>query len=893
MFQSTAYLNDSVPFSTKHDKEWQKKVADFMESEGLRQMSANVKFVDRDRMFRGDVSFFELRKVIPQLQDVDSLLKKWEIPTFLKNYDHLGVIIRGLVGELDDHKDNYGITYYDELTSNEYTRELSSRMMDMFKQNIERELTIKLIKSGWDFKEEFSSEEEKQQYLQELQAERARLTPKHVQDSMNTDFKPTVVEWAEHTFEADKERYSLDEKDSESFERYLKKGRCFRHYYIRGDAYHIENWDENNVFFSREQGNKHIEKGEYVGRQLYLTPAQIEASLGYYLSKKEKDVLFKTYQQSEDTTRYPTAMVPHDGYFDHAFLYNIQELSGYPMDNKTVLDRNGDPITFDSFIEPRGVRHFDNHLHPEYDITNDGLGLRHDRFRVTEGYVRSFKKVGFLNFTTEDGQRISEIVTDELFKEFKEKYDIKNITTKSPYEIDTIGVDENTIVWDYASTVFYVLKISGAGIDNEIYKVFEMENQIRGNSVRYESLLPVVGLVDECLIDRLLPYQEVINIAGNQMYSLLEKELGVLFLMDGKFLASDREHGGDMEEFVSEIFDVAKDVGIMNVDVNQRNVREAAGSPTFQRVDLTRSQEIASRLQIFDAYVNKLYEQVGIVPPRLRQDSVKYGTAEGVKQSASTEHTQTLQYFNAFESFRKRCLDVHLNIAQYAQQNENDLAVNYTKSDLSKVYLKFAVPNLPLRVLGVLATSSSKRRKQLERFQQYIFNTNTIGLDEIALAEFFTSDTIQGTLDIAKKSFMRRQEEQQAASQQQQQMLQTQAQLEEQAKIKEWEREEYSKERDRENRLRVEQIEAMGRAADKQASPTDVKDIAKMSEMVIKQEKAQTDKESTDKKMELDREKFEYEKSNRDEAMRLEMEKLKTKLAEIKSKEKIALWNKN
>ena len=184
-------------------------------------------------------------------------------------------------------------------------------------------------------------------------------------------------------------------------------------------------------------------------------------------------------------------------------------------------------------------------------------------------------------------------------------------------------------------------------------------------------------------------------------------------------------------EYQLEFF--SRDTSLFPVDASKRNVKDGSGFNQFSPVDLSYGRQISEKLAIAANYKNLAFEQVGFNPQRLGAPTA-YETAEGVKTSQNASYAQTEIYFDKFASYKKRMLEMHLSVAQYAQKESKDITVHYTKSDSSKAFLKFTDSFFQLRKLGILPISNAKKRKELETFKNYLIQNNTMGGDEMAIA---------------------------------------------------------------------------------------------------------------------------------------------------------------
>ena len=273
--------------------------------------------------------------------------------------------------------------------------------------------------------------------------------------------------------------------------------------------------------------------------------------------------------------------------------------------------------------------------------------------------------------------------------------------------------------------------------------------------------------------------------------------------------------------------------------------------------------------------------------------AIKYETAEGVKQSQDASYAQTEVIFDKFSQYKKRMLEIHLNVAQYAQKNDKDITVYYTKSDTEKAFLKFSDPYFQLRKFDIIPTTSSKQRKLVEMIRQYLLNNNTMGSDEFAVAKLLTSDTLVSLIETARMERVRREQLQQQEQQNLLQQEQQKAELAEQAAQKDWERYEYSKQKDRENAIKVKIVDAAGRAADNNADEQQIQKISTLGEMYVKQEQMAADISMKQKQLEID-------ENDKLEARRLDWAKLNNEIAQLEQRKReddtkryVATINKN
>lgn len=902
----------ALPSKYKKD-DWKKATMDSLERIGVKQLKDNLKFKDFYRMVEGKMSFSEISEVIPQLREISDTLDDFDLPTFIKHYDLIGIIINAMVGEFIQNQDKFNVTNIDEISTNEYERSKKDLVVKYIREEFEKELNIKLLKEGINPDPNSlntDNPEEIQQYIQFLQQKKEEMTPPEIENYMNTSWKTMAAIWGENTLEADQERFSLSEIDREELIDFLLTGRCFRHFRIGYDYYKPERWSPINTFFSQDIDTKYVQDGEYVGRIHYYTPSQIINKYGHLLNRQQKEKLLggNSSYKGNYTSGYgssynaekvmfgqnfgETQIVPHQNYHDYNFMLDIQDEFGVPLGNRKMVNKDGSEENIPVFLPSRHNNLGNSNYLAQY--LRDDLNLRSDLIQVTEAYWVSYKRVGYLTYITNEGRLTQDIVTDDILPEFLKEYGIKQLSNKTLNDVED-KPEPNTIVWDYIPEIWRGVKINegNANMRESIYLDIEpLEFQIKGDSNVYDLKLPVSGVIDTSLALKLQPFQVAHNVAMNQAYNLMEKEIGVFFIFDINFLPSEFKEWGDSEETLLHLRNLVKDVGMFPVDSTKQNIRDGGGFNQFGVQNLSFSSIIIEKLSIADSYKQRAFEQVGFNPQRLGTP-VKYETAEGVKTSQNASFAQTEIYFEKYSEHKKRALEMHLNVAQYSQKSNKDITVFYTKSDLSKSYLKFSDPYFPLRKLGLLPISNSKKRKELESFKSYLMNTNTLGSDEMSLVKLFTSDTMVELMESARQERFRRNDEIKQDREHQLELLDKQAQIEDQKDLVVWQREEYSKQKDRENKIEVERIDALGRAADNNANLESLNYINKNADLALKKEKQDAEIELSKEELNRKTDKDKMDNQFKYEQLKNEILKTQTKIKESENKKYIAEINKN
>lgn len=898
----------TVPKKVKESDQWKEAVLDSFEFEAIEQFKDNLQFIDLYRMVDGKLSYQELSEVAPHMKDIQSLLDGVGVPSFLKHYDIIGIVINALVGYYNSMQPKFHVTDTGEVAENEFLRFKNQELQDLLKKVIENTVDLHLAKNGFSKDGmQFESEEQQQQYIQQLEKAREEFTPKDTLKDSTKKFKTIGMQWGESTLERDKERFNFSKLERQELKDHLTSGRCFRHYRIGFDDYEPETWSAKNTFFSREVEAELVHKGEYVGRLNFFTPAEVIKRYGHEISAKDqKDLLggneawksfvgdgyyTGTVEESIQSNFNKQVRVPFANYFDYNFYLGLQEETGIPMGIQTVFNSDGTTSERDRFL-PRLMGDYHGRYSYYARIMRDDFKQRLDLCQVTEVYFRAYELWGYLTYEDpETGRMITEEVTEDILPQF-----LKENNIKQTYKTELVKIIKdfkpNTLQWTYRPVVYEGVKIQSENLVKPLYLYCRpCEHQIKGDS-EFDRWLPVAGYIGQSQAKKIEPYQAKYNLCMNQIYSMLEKEIGIFFLLDTAMIPSEYAGWGDAQEALIAMRNIAKDTGILPIAPSGDGQRNPTNFNQVSSYNLTYSSQINDRIRLAEFSQRKAYEIIGI-NPQILQAPTKYETAEGVKQSQEASFAQISEIYENFEQYVKATYELHLSVAQYCQSNKKDITLYYTKSDASIEYLRFSDPEFPYRRIGLIASSDSKKRKELEQFKTYLLQTNTLGTDTLEIAKLIGSDEFSEAVEIARMAQERRAQQEMAAAQQQQQAEMAKMQMQEQADQAAWEREEESKQRDRENELNKQRINALGRASDKQSDPEGFAQINKQADLAMKENELNFKNEVAMQDLNQKERKLNSDMALKMEKLKLEAQKLQEKVMDRKSKEYIAEINKN
>jgi hypothetical protein len=893
--------------SKAKDKEWLRDTLDALEMIGIRQFNENMRMVDIDRMCEGRMTYMEISEVIPQLGQLDSMMSsclgEMDYPRWLKHYDILGLVINAIVEWYSQHDDAWTVTSSDATESNEYERTATDLIQGYIREEFEKELAIRMLKLGINPEGgEGMSEEEQAAYAEQISATKEAMTPPEIQAYMKSGFRTAAVEWGNHVLKSDKERFQMAEMDKENMKDYLKHGRCFRNHHIGYDYYRPEVWSPINTFFSKSLSTKKIEDGEYAGRIHYYTPSEFVQRYGHKLTSKEiRGILGDGRRYGEGGSRRASDMmsfwgqerVPFESYRDYELMYQAQEALGTPLGELHSFVGGKEEVTPQFLPNPYSFGYF---VTPRAQALREDVTVRRDMIQVTEAYWISWRKVYCITWMTDEGMVVQDVVTDELILDFLRERGIRKLRKSlDEYEADP---EINSYVESWIPEVRYGVKATTkqTGLREDLYLYGDpIDVQVKGDSNVFDLKLPVTGIAGSSLAEKIYPYQCLYNLAMNQLYNLMEKEIGVFFLFDIGFIPNEFKQGKDMKDFMLNMIDIAKSIGLFGTDMSKSNLMSQGGANyfnQFQRVDLTNTAQMASRMQIAEFIYAKALSQVGLTPQALGTP-VNYQTSTGVKEGLNSSFVQLQTYFDTFDSFKQRDWWVHLAIAQYCQRDGKDMCVNYTGSDLTKAYLHISDPDISLRTFDILPTTNSKRRRELEGLKQYMMQNNTMGVDELGLARIWTSDSMAALLDAVRES--REYKEAMAQRQHENNLELEQKRQEFEAYVDDREHKQALEiEHTRgQYKVKVEEVQAIGRLGDKHSDPTFYNYLRDTTDRILSSSEAEEDRA-------VQREQLEAKTAQQDKDRELKVKELAMKAEEIRQRQldreakvRIAEINKN
>ena len=811
------------------NSKWMKDCLDSLEALGRYQFYQNLALRDNYRIVSKE---FDLKHYMDSSNYYDitsAVTQEFEVPYHLKHYDIIGKAIMMLVGEYVKKPDIFFVRASDSESTNERVRVKTQLLQSYMQQEIQKEITRKLVEMGLDpDRKEFKDEQEAQQYQEEIKQKYKELTPEGIEKYMKYDYRTSAEHWGQAVLSNDRIRFNFKELEKVEFTDMLIADRCFSHMYLTPTGYNLEYWNPINTFFHQSPEVRYVEEGDYAGRVFYMNKSQAIDRFGWRMQEEQIKMLYpkdmtdragNVYGEFFNATQFP-----FPAYRDYA---NVTTSLGYDPFNNTPVG-NLPALTTEDL----------NTGFPNYQFATGDL------VQITEGYWRSQRRIGFLKtIDPETGEPISTMVDDNFVPSQFGIEELKN--TSVAKGLDT--QPDNTVLWTWVTHIWQGCKINAnfsQSVEdrdrNAIYfDIKPCDFQFKGDYTPFQPKLPICGGVfnnrnakSNSLVDLMKPYQIAYNAFMNLAYGIAQRNNGKFFIMDARVLSNFKDWGG--EQAAQKAMTIAKELGWLPIDPSSSNLAGGGQFNQFAVHDLDESDKVSRLIQLAVTFEEQGFKQIGITPQRQGQVQASE-TATGVQASINNSYSVTEPYFENFYNYKRRKLKMLLDLAQYVASKEKDIILTYTTSDLGNAFIKTTGTEVMLRDLGVNVDNSQDAIQDLEFAKKIALQNNTTGLPMSALISMISLKSpkdIQKALEDAEDKLN---QQKQAEQQHQQEMQQEQIKAAKDQQAQQQAFEAQQNQLDRENEIRRAMISSMGFDQDIQGN--NMIDVVEQGKLAIDQSK--------------------------------------------------------
>ena len=689
----------------------------------------------------------------------DMLEGDLELPSYVKHYSILTTPINELLGELTKRPDTFKVKAFDDESKAE---ELAFKTQ-LMQQFIVMKAKEKIMKESPGISEE----------------ELEQITLKEVEEDL-LDYTSQAEKWANHILTALKAEFKLKELSEEAFRDLLITAREYYHIYEDNSStgFNIETLNPKHTWYLSTPDKKYISdpsgrgKGAYAAGTVEVMELSEIIEAVPELTKKEIDHLRSGLEDSG--------------------LINARESNLF---NGTAPGQNS--ITYDTYdplvLQTRMM--IESELKENKDELKDFLGLSNNvsafgfKFVVVTSYWISKKKIGELVYNDLDTGMPETILVDELY-----------IPGSHPEEI--------SISWGWVNQMY-----KGRKIGPDVYHM---------SPYKLLPYIPIIGTVYEqkntearSLVDLMKPFQVIYNVALNQMWELLKKEIGNVASVNIRRIPRVKDGDGQDDIDIWEL--EAKEKGIMFDDDSPENTKSPVSNTSVARnVDLTRTSEIQSRYNLAVQMKNECWELIGMSKQRMGSVSASE-TATGTNTAIQQSYAQTEPLFVAHEYVMGQVYQGLVDAAQFIESAKPQSTISYVTSEGTSSFMSVSGDDLSLRDLKVFLTNRPEDTKMFNEIRMLSQAVLQNGGSLYDVVELYSTQSVRDL----KRTFKKVRDQQQAMVAQQQDTQQKQveqqgqqaqaalAQEREQAQI-EMQNENHQNELDRLNKKELAIISATG-----------------------------------------------------------------------------------
>ena len=799
----------------KQDESWIKNTMDYFSNKAYAEYVKN-----RDTFVKN----YDLMKGILRMEDfyqepevrsfTDVLTSDLELPAYVKMYSIITTPVNELVGEISKRPDTFRVKAFDDDSQSEELQFKTDTLQQYVMSQARQQIMAKAAMEGNEIPEE----------------ELEQMTMQQVQDQLDS-YTSVAEKWANHILTCQKAEFNLKEKSEDAFRDMLISARQFYHIYEDNSklGFNIEVANPKNTWFLTTPDRKWISdptgraQGAYAaGTVQVMELSEIIESIPD-LTKEEIDHLRSSLQ-------------------DYG-LINVRESN---LGNPDAIPGQ-DSVMYDTFdplvLQTRMI--IESEMKENNDGLKDFLGLTNNvssfgyKYVVVRSYWISKRKIGKLIYIDEMGNEQSMLV-DETYKS-------GTMPTQQSLE------------WGWINEWYQGTKI---GPDIYHIKPFKLLNYCPIIGTTYE----VKNTEAKSLVDLMKPFQVLYNVCMNQLYKLLEKEVGKVQLMSLRHIPIPKD--GDAQDAL-DIWEMeARNRGVVFIDDSPENMKSPSSFNQFTALDLTRTQEIQSRYTLAQQLKAECWELVGM--SRQRMGSIAASeSATGTNTAMQQSYSQTEPLFVAHEYVMGQLYQAIIDAALYVESSKPQSTLSYITNEGEAAFVQVNGSDLKFRDLKVFLTNrpeDTQMFNELRQLAQPLMQNGGSLYDVIELYSTKSMREMKKTFkDLRDQQLAMQQQAQQLEQQKlEQQAQQAQAQMQQAIQMKQADQahEDYQNELDRINKKEVALINALGRnenaAADVDNSGVaDALEVSKLSNDQSKaaqayqlkmQEIQVKSKESSDKK---------------------------------------------
>ena len=778
----------------KQDESWIKNTMDYFANKAYAEYVKNrdtfVKNYDLVKGILRPEDFYQE----PEVRSfTDMLTADLALPAYVKMYSIITTPLNELVGEISKRPDAFRVKAFDDDSKAE---ELE------FKTGILQEYVMSTAKQKIIEKAKLQGEEISDEDVQ-------KMTMEQVKDELDS-YTSVAEKWANHVLTCNKADFVLKEKSEDAFRDMLISAREYYHIYEDNSklGFNIEVANPKNTWFLSTPDRKYV--SDPTGR------AQGAYAAGTVQVMELSEIIESIPDLTKDEIDHLRSSLQDYG------LINVRESN---LGNPDAIPGQ-DSIQYDTFdplvLQTRMI--IESEMKNNDDGLQDFLGLTSNvssfgyKYVVVRSYWISKKKIGKL------------IYIDEMDNE-------QSMLVDENYKKGTIPT-EQSLEWGWINQWY-----QGTKIGPDIYHI---------KPYKLLNYCPIIGVVHEIknteaksLVDLMKPFQVLYNVCMNQLYKLLEKEVGKVYLTSIRHIPIPKD--GDAQDAL-DIWEMeARNRGVMFIDDSPENLKSPSSFNQFRDIDLTRTQEIQSRYNLAMQLKQECWELIGMSKQRLGSVSASE-TATGTNTAITQSYSQTEPLFVAHEYVLGQLYQAIIDASLYVESAKPQSTLSYITNEGESAFVQVNGSDLKFRDLKVFLTNRPEDKQMFSEIRGLSQAVLQNGGSLHDVIELYSTDSMRQMKNVFKKLKDRQEQMQDQQMQQKQQELeqqqqQAQAALAQAAQMQQEKiaHDDYQNELDRLNKVQIAMIAAESKAGPLTDSDTSgTPDVLEMNKLAAEENKAAT-----------------------------------------------------
>lgn len=657
-----AYLNIFPDqFKTEKQKEnpsWIKNTMDYFSNRAYAEYKKNVDtFVPNYDLVKGILrreDFFQDDEDVRSFTDM--LLKNVDLPAYVKHYSIITTPLNELIGEMSKRPDTYKAKAFDDDSKSEELQFKTEMLNEYILENAKAKILKKAAMQGAEIDEEELNE----------------IAFESVKEQLDS-YTSVAEKWSNHIINCVKAEFNIKEKSEDAFRDLGISAREFFHLYEDNSktGFNVEVENPKNVWNLSTTDKKYT--SDPSGR-----------NQGAYASGTVKAMeLSEIIETIPDLTKEEIDHLRSS--LEDYGLMNTRE-SNYGRNVKAGVESvqydTHDPLVMqEQMIIESEMKANDDGMKDFLGLTNNVSAFGY-KYVVVRAYFISKKKIGKLVYEDELGNIQSTLVDEEY----------KSGTIPTQLSLD----------WGWINQWYQGTKIGPDIYHMKPFKLLDY-NPIIGTVYEVKNTEP------RSIIDMMKPFQVIYNICMNQLYRLLEKEIGNVASINIRRIPKVKD--GDDNDAI-DIWEMeARERGIVFDDDSPENTKGAVSNTSIAKnIDLTRSNEIQSRYNLAIQIKNECWELVGMSKQRLGSISASE-SATGVNSAIQQSYSQTEPFFVAHEYVLGQFYQAVIDASQYIVSSKPESTLSYITNEGEAAFIRVNGSDLRMRDLKVFPTNRPEDTK--------------------------------------------------------------------------------------------------------------------------------------------------------------------------------------